>query len=372
MIKFVKDRAALLSAMAKIAVTGPPRSAFPITANMLFNAGPEGLRLAVTDLEVYAEASFPATVESEGSITLPQKAFTEVAKNAPGQELSFTEIDNNRVELRSGSFKATLFGLSAVDFPQKPSSEGRPPFVVEPSLLRDAIGKTIFSVIDGDNTYNLSGVFMFKEDGLLGLVSTDTQRLNVVKFAPLEGEPSFQEESQWGIIVPARGVRALLKCAEGGNPLSLSCSKSHLLCETPGQFLSVRLLDGPFPDYRAVLPKEESPAMAIKREGFMEALRRGSLLAGKNSASKFVFQPGQLTVSSANPELGESSETLTIDYSGPEITAGYNPRYFLEALSAMASEEIRLAPASSDVMMVMTGDSDPDYSSLIVSCALKE
>jgi DNA polymerase-3 subunit beta len=290
------------------------------------------------------------------------------------EEITLRETENHSVALTCGAFNTSLFGLSPDGFPELAEYDEDSLVAVDGRLLADAINKTQSAVVPGDDTYNLSGVQLLKEIEnsvtVMKLVSTDTQRMTLATVLadnldrlPLDG----------GIIVPPKGIQELKKLAEDAPVVELGISKTHLVGVTEMARLSIRQLEGPFPDYRKVIPVENDLRAWFNRQELLDAVKRiNILISGKYSTAKFDFTNDLLTISVANPELGKAEEAVGIDYSGPEIVTGFNPGFYLEILSTMASEKIQLAMRNSKVSYLVTGPEDPGFLAVIVSSSLNE
>jgi DNA polymerase-3 subunit beta len=344
-----------------------------ILANVLLDAQGETLSVTASDLEITYRITIPAEVLEPGRVTLPAKPFADIVKSLAWDEVSLRETENHSVVLTSGTFSTNLFGLSPENFPSLAAYDDSALVAVDGRLLADAINKTMSSTVTGDDTYNLSGVNFLKEAderAVLKLVSTDTQRMSL---ATLIGDDLEKLPIESGVIVPVKGLQELKTMSEDASVVELGVGQNLMVARTDWALLLIRLLEGPFPDYRLVIPVDNDLKAWFYRKELLDAIKRvNTLITGKHSVAKFCFKSGLLTITVMNPELGKAEESVRIEYSGPEVITGFNPGFYLDILTAMASEKIQLAMKEENVSFLFTGPEDPGYLAVVVSSSLTE
>jgi DNA polymerase-3 subunit beta len=288
-------------------------------------------------------------------------------------EVSLQDTENHSVILSSGSFSSNLFGLTPEDYPAFPKYGDCPLIAVNGRLLADAINKTIGATMAGDDTYNLSGVNFVREDDedgpVLRLVSTDTQRLTL---ATVKAGDLDRLNLEMGVIVPVKGLQELRRMTEDMASIELGVAETMIVAKTDWSLLVTRLLKGPFPDYRVVLPLDNDLHAWFDRKEVLDALRRVNSISGKHSVAKFIFREDLLTISAMNPELGQAEESIRIQYDGPEIITGFNPTFHSEILATMSSEKVRLSMKAEKVSYLVTGAEDPGFMAVLVSSSISD
>jgi DNA polymerase-3 subunit beta len=350
------------------------RTTMPILSNVLIKAEDNYVDLTATDLQITTHVRIPAEVIEPGQVTVPAKYFSEVIRNVSGDQVILRETEDSSTILSSGTFSSTFFGLSPENYPHiSPFTSALYSRFDGPQLI-DAINKTINSVAGSDDTYNLAGIFFIKEKedefdtGKIRLVSTDAQRLNL---ATLSGDELENLDIENGIIVPRKGCLAIKNIAESAPTVSFALAGNTLAAKTPEATVVISLLEGPYPDYKLIIPKDNDLIVWFYRRDFLEVLKRLHPLFNKDyQLAKFTFTRDLLTVVMDNPEIGHAEETLGIEYDGPAIEAGFNLSFFAETLNSMNSERISFVLKEGRNAYLMTGQEDPGYFGVFVSAAI--
>ncbi|MDR1545403.1 MAG: DNA polymerase III subunit beta [Deltaproteobacteria bacterium] len=376
MLQFRIKRDDLQKGLNQAGTVAEKRTSIMILNNIHIAAADGEMTLTATDLETTFKGRFPAEVIEPGTLTVPFKTFRDLIRSCSGDVVLLKESDNYSVELDCGSFNTSLFGLSPENYPKTPEIEDVNFIELESRDIIDAINKTLFSVSAGEDTYNLAGIYLIKEEEddetRFRLVSTDAQRLNVSTI-PIRSQEPFELES--GIIVPRKGMQELRNLAETVDRISLGLSSvSGLAAKTDTAFLVVRLLEGSFPDYKTILPTSNDKLVYVQRKEMLDALKRIVIMtdAGYRVAI-FTFTEDLLTIGSTNPNLGKAEEKLRVEYQGPDITSvGFNPLHFVEALSNMRSDRITIQLKEGKVPYLFTGPEDPGYFGIIMSMTVNQ
>ncbi len=348
------------------------RTSLPILSNVMLNAQDERLTITATDLETTFLGVYPARVSKPGQTTVPARKLYEIAKEMPGEEVYLKEKENNYLHISAGRATFDLVGMAAADYPTPPEASGLPQLSLPGQTLAEMIEKTIFSISQEDTRFNLAGLYVQKrkkDDGhRLRFVSTDGHRLSLVD-KELPGLGAFALEQ--GVIIPRKGVVELRKLAEEPGELSLSLNQKMAVVTKDEMKLILRMQEGSFPDYDAVIPKATRRKAVVNRQSFGEVLRRVSLIASDRfQGVRLDFKEGLLEIVSQNPDLGEAREALEMDYSGEAFGVGFNARYFLDLCGAMRSEEISLSFVDEQNPCLIKGEGDPGFLSVIMPMRL--
>lgn len=371
-VKVKREDLAKAAAQANSIATS--KHSMRICAFLLLEAEGDVLSVTASDLEITYRMTLPADVIEAGRATVPAKIFTDLTRNVNYEEVTLRETENQSIILTCGAFSTKLFGLSPESFPEMPDFDDTSLATVDGRFLADGINKTIASIMSGDETYNLSGVQFIKEIEeeipVLKLASTDTQRMTL---ASLMVDDLEKLPLEAGIIVPPKGLTELKKLSDDATVVELGVSKTHLVAITQLAKVSIRLLEGPFPDYRKVIPVDNNLKAWFNRAELLDTLKRIKVfITGRHSIAKFSFGSDHLDIHIKNPELGEAEETVKIEYSGPEIVTGFNPEFYTDILATMASERVQLALSEGSVSYLFTGAEDPGFLAVVVSSELND
>ncbi len=331
------------------------KSTMPILSHVLLEAAKgDTLHVSATDLDVSVSSDHTCEVTKEGRVAVPARQLFDIVRSLPEKDALLKRAANNYLEVRSGAAEFKLVGLPAEDFPALPRFDKVPFVDVEPQPLLEMIELTAFAASSDETRYNLNGVFFEPSEGALRTVATDGHRLSL---AEREMPGDFRVKK--GIILPRKGLaemkKLLLEPAEGETRLGFV--ENSAVLQRPHVKLVMRLIEGVFPDYRQVIPKAGEKSFSVGRDRLFDALRRVSLLSSdKAHAVKLELSPGLLRVLSQNPDLGEAREELPVEYQGDPLAIGFNARYLMDVLGALASLE---AAAARDVTVDLADDLSP-------------
>jgi DNA polymerase-3 subunit beta len=354
------ERSSLLSGLGLVQGIVERRTTVPILGHVLVEPNGSALSLSATDLEVGIRTQV-ACSGKEKSLTLNARKLFEIVREAEGDEVALTTLDNDWVELKCGRAKFKMMGLDPRSFPAMPSQslgkeaagalkkQLKAELVIPTTVLADMIDKTLFAVSPDEARYNLSGVFVESSvPGSARMVATDGHRL-----AMIEREVAgFRMEG--GAIIPRKGLAELRKILDQGGDaevrLSLEGQLAYLKRGTTE--VSMRLVEGEFPDYRGVIPKQSKYKIAVARDALLAAIKRAAIFSSERyHGVKFALSSGLLTVSSTSPETGEASESLDVDFTNEEFAIGFNASYVLQVLGVI--------PAGASVELGLSDDVSP-------------
>lgn len=344
-MQFSIEKEVFIKALARVQGIVEKKNTIPILANVLIEASDNQIMLTATDLEVGMKTSYPATTQNPGKITVSAKKLFEIIKELPEKEIFFHAKENSWIEIRCDKSLFNIVGLSADEFPFFPQIE-KEQFVQLPSdCLKSMIEKTSFSMSNDESKYNLNGLYLRSleenEQQILRFVATDGHRLSLIQM-PMEC--SHIDPLVKGVILPRKGVLELRKIAEeGGDNVHFGFMDNNAIVKKEQTVVVMRLVDGEFPDYSRVIPRNNDHKAVIPRPEFLHALRRMSILSSEKSKGvKIDFRENRLFISSSNPEFGDAHEDLEIAYADEELSIGFNARYLIDILSVMDDEKIAL------------------------------
>jgi len=334
------NRDDLYSGLLKTQSIVEKRSTMPILSNILLEAGNDVLKIKATDLEIAVDTSCPAKVNKEGSLTVPGKKLFEMVKELDTAELRLLKKDNH-LEMRSGKAVFNILGLTAEEFPSFPAYDNQMFFKLPAKVACRMIEKTIYAVSTDEIRYTLNGIFFEKKESQLKMVATDGHRLSLITYS----DPSVKEIGiENGVIIPRKGAGELKRLIEDGDEdLMVSIKDNNGAFKTGNTLLTMRMIEGEFPDYRQVLPAKGEREAKVNKGLLIKALKRVSTLSSEKSRGvKLSFSKGQVDVFTANPDIGEASEAIDADFSGEEITVGFNARYLMETLNSIDEDEVKI------------------------------
>lgn len=338
------------------------RTPIPILGNVLLSAESDGVVVAATDQQIGVRRRCAAKVKKKGATTANGRMLHDIVRELPDGDLSLRSFENHWIEISSGKSRFKVVGIDPQEFPAMPriAKEAEKQVVAVPaSTLGDMITRTLFAVSVDETRVNLSGIYVDRsEEGILRLVATDGHRLAMVT-RKIDGlTPSG------GVILPRKGIVELRRLLEGGDePVSLATKPPVVHASRGAVELSMRLVEGEFPDYRQVIPSNSTRQLSVGLEAFEGALRRVSLVSSEISHGiRLAAESGTLKISSVNPDRGEAEEEIDADFEGKPIVVGFNARYLLDVLNVV-SPGARIEMSLGDELSpgIIKTDDDPEF-----------
>jgi DNA polymerase-3 subunit beta len=389
------DRETLLKGVGRTLGVVDRRGTMPILANFLLQTDENRVVISATDLEVSFRGFYPAEVVEHGALTVQAHYLYNLIKELPGETLDLTGTENSNLKIQEEEARYQLHGLPADQFPPVPEITDQELVQVESRMVKEMIEKTIFSVSIDDLQYHLSSIFWERvgfprggpeaeqamEEGVepdldywLRLISTDGHRLTLIE-RPLQESGQFPIEK--GIHIPRKGMAEVIRFLAEEEQVSLGLGKQSLALKADDRYLFIRILqDKRFPDYRRIIPEGFAYRFAINRRQFFNAIHRISLLSTERFKGVILkLMPDHLEVTFNNPEVGEGRELLGLlmeqgDVERLPMEIGFNARYFLEPLNAMASDMVVLQVNEQDRPCCLVDQTDPHYFSIIMPMSL--
>jgi len=334
------------------------KSSMHILSNVLVAAeGPGRLRLSATDLYLGVTAVVPASINTSGTIAVAARTLFDIVKNLPDDDVTWSLSDSHAVELRCGKVRYRIPAMPGEDFPPLPNPGDADFAHLDANVLSELIALTQYSMSHDDTRPHLAGT-LFEGDGkVVRMVTTDGHRLSKAE-QKTGGKGAMMNFS---MLVPHKGIGELkrllddVKASKGkgdeDSTIGIATSGGNAFFVRDDLSLSVKLADENFPPYSKVIPSKQSRTVVAARAPLVEALRRISLVANdKSGGVQLIIEPGLLRIQSQNPEVGEGSEEVDVDYAGDELRIGFNARYLLDALNAMTYDEVAIE---------LSGERDP-------------
>jgi DNA polymerase-3 subunit beta len=347
------------------------RTTIPILSNVLIQAVAGGVTVVATDQEVAVRRTCTAMVKRKGTLTTGARKLYEMVRELPETDVRIASLDNNWIEVSAGRSRFRLVGMDPREFPAiapPPAKAAGASMQVTAATFTEMIERTIFAVSSDEARTNLNGIFIEAAGAArMRAVATDGHRLAMIVRA-VEG--SAPEK---GVIVPRKAVLELRKVLEGGEEaVTLVVDGGMVHAQRGPVEMSMRLVEGEFPDYHQVVPKKTERVATLGVGDLLSALRRVSVVSSERTRGvKLQVENQRLELSAINPEVGEATEELEVDYDGAALTIGFNARYLIEALSVMAHDrrvEIGLNDDVSPGALREAGD--PDYCYIVMPMRL--
>ncbi|MGH1461950.1 MAG: DNA polymerase III subunit beta [Neptuniibacter sp.] len=357
-MKFVISREALIKPLQLVAGVVERRQTLPVLSNILLVAEEDQLSMTGTDLEVELVGRVTLDEPAEaGSVTVPARKLMDICKSLPDSARIELTLTGQKMVIKAGRSRFTLSTLPATEFPNVEDSPETVEFSLLQHQLRNLIDKTGFSMAQQDVRYYLNGMLLEIADGQLRSVSTDGHRL-----ATCIAEVEAPEGMEHQIIVPRKGILELARLLQSGDEtLKLVIGSSHIRAHVGDFTFTSKLVDGKFPDYERVIPKNGDKILLSDRMELRQVLSRIAILSNeKYRGVRLALTSGYLQVMANNPEQEEAEESLAVDYEGDSLEVGFNVNYLLDCLSILNSDVVRLTLSDSNSSALVEGFDEPD------------
>jgi DNA polymerase III subunit beta len=350
------------------------RSTLPILSNILLATDNGRLKLSATNLEIGINCWVDAQIHEDGATTVPAKLLTDLVNSLPQApvDISVPE-DSNVLNVKSAGSSANIKGMDASEFPLIPSAEGgEPPVRFDASQLKEIIEEVAFAAADDDSRPVFTGVLIQVSEEKITFAAADAFRL-AVRVAPLPGD----DHPRGDILVPARTLTELARIlpSEGQVEMIVTPNRSQVLFHTPQLDLVSRLIEGTFPNYRQIIPKESTTHARVVTKEFAEAAKRAALFARDssnitrvkiNAGANDGLEPGSITVEATAEDLGDNVSTINAAVDGPELQIIFNVKYLADVLTVIGTPEVILEANAPTKPCVIKPVGSNDYTYVIM------
>ncbi|MEX0936007.1 MAG: DNA polymerase III subunit beta [Gemmatimonadota bacterium] len=337
-MKFTITRQNLHQALNAVSASIPSKTTLPVLSNILFEAGDEGIRMSGTDLDVGVRITVPADVEEGGSLTAPGKKLQEIARELADEPV-MVNTRADQIELRCGRSHFKLNGLPAADFPTLPEVSFEGGWTAEGRDLLSLIRHTAFAVSTEESRPVLNGVLWELRDREMRMVATNGHRLAKMT---IPAGPSLETTAQ--LIVPPAALQHVQRLFDEENPVQVGRNGNHLGFSSGGTEVYTRLIEGSYPNYEQVIPKDNDRIAMVQRKPFESAVRRVAAVASDQTHRiRLIFEPGHVRLNVLTPDLGEAHDEMDVGFEGEALTIGFNANYLLEVLRYVGTEEVKMS-----------------------------
>jgi len=369
-MKFTVTTDVVRSALGAVMSAVPQKSTLPILGNVLLEAGNKELKLSSTDLEISITTSIETKITKKGAVAIPAKTFAEIIGALPQTELEIEAI-SNRLEMRFGSGDYKISGISADEFPKLPDVNKSKEIKLSAAVLKRMIQKTSFSVSTDETRPALNGVLWQTRGEKMTMVATDGHRL-----AKIEQENKKLQDLYDDIILPPRALNLLSRLiTDDISEVGLIFGENNIIFTCGNNTLSSRIIEGPYPNYEQVIPKDGDKELVVSRLLLADSVKRVAILANTLTHQvKFSLRKDMLELSATNADVGgEAMERIPCQYQNEELDIGYNANYVLDILKQLDCEEVRFELMSSVSAATITSpDKSDDYLCLVMPLRLAE
>ncbi len=347
-LEITVSRAELLRELTAAQSVVERKTTIPILSNFLFeaSAGEDGqgkLTITATDLDQSLRTSCAAKVKRPGACTIPARKLYDYIRLLPEGDISIKLMDNHWVQLRAGRSNTKMVGMARANFPQVAEFPESGAFKISVQSLRSMIAKTIFAISNEESRYTLNGALLVLKAESMSMVATDGHRLAHIERT---GEALEGISGEKKTLIPRKALSELasLLSATEAETLEFADDEQTLFFRVGGRVLTSRKLTGQFPNYEAVLPRDNNKFVIVRSEDLMGAIQRVAQFADERSgAIKIRLEQNELKISSSSTDAGESEDTIETPYSYDPLVVGFNSAYLIDFLKAIGNQgEVRL------------------------------
>jgi DNA polymerase III subunit beta len=336
-LKIVCTREELAQKLAVVGRGVSSRTAVQILSGILLRAAGDRLELAATDMELSIRTMLSGQVEGDGAVVVPGRLLADLSRLLPENEVTIEyREEENVLHVQCGSAEYRLNTYGAEDFPRLPDVAATVTHTVGADALLETLASVSRAVSRDEARPVLTGILARFGEGKLVMAATDSYRLAYRETAVEGAMPDLEA------IVPARALEELRRLIEPGGSLELGVQENQVIFGVDGTWLTTRRIEGQFPKFDELRPKEFKYEVALPREELLEVVRRTSVMAHRNSPLRLRFAEGEVTVWTQTQDVGEARETLPVRFEGEPLEIGFNAEFLREGIESTSGDELRL------------------------------
>ncbi len=338
-MKFTITREQFKEGLDAVAASVPTKTTLPVLSNLLVEATKDGLRLSGTDLDIAVTTTVSASVDQEGAVTLPAKKLAEIVRELPSAAIRITSAGEQRITIECGRAKFRLLGMPREDFPAFPAVKFEGGWKCSSADLRKLIEHVAFAASTEESRPILNGVLWELRPERMRMVATNGHRLARMDVPAKAGLGASQAD----LIVPPKALEQIRRLFASEDEIEIAKSDNHLGFRSAVTQVYTRLIEGPYPNYEQVIPRENDKASTADKAALCSALRRMSIVASDQTHRiRMALAGGSCKLSVQTPDLGEAQEEMTVTYEGDPLEIGFNATYLLEVLKYIPTDEVRM------------------------------
>jgi len=345
-MKFKINRDHFASGLAQVLNVVGSKATMPILSNVLIEAEKDQVSLTTTNLDLGIRCKITAEVKEPGAVTLPVKRLANIVRELPNLDVSIDASPNHQVKLSSGGSNFRIMGIGKEEFPPLPEFGDEKAYTLDQTELTSMLRSVAYAQSTDETRYILNGVYLNFRDGKFSLVATDGRRL-----ALIAKEMDVPAESAGAIILPAKTVSELAHLLDKGEKVKINFNERRCAFQiatnkdTNGLvdsiYLYSKVVEGNYPNYQQVIPKETHQRIKLERELFLQCVHRAALVCSEKANSvKLKLTSNLLEITAQSPDFGEAHESMAINYSGPDLQVAFNPAFLIDPLKALTKDEV--------------------------------
>ncbi|MEI6463112.1 MAG: DNA polymerase III subunit beta [Verrucomicrobiota bacterium] len=345
-MKFKINRDHFANGLAQVLNVVGSKATMPILSNVLIEAEKDQISLTTTNLDLGIRCKIKAEVKETGSVTLPVKRLAGIVRELPNIDVTLDASPNHQIKLTSGGSTFRIMGIGKEEFPPLPEFGEEKAFTLEQGELAGMLKSVSYAQSTDETRYILNGVYFNFKDGKLSLVATDGRRL-----ALMAKEMDVPASSAGAIILPAKTVGELTRLLDKGEKVKINFNDRRAAFQiatdkdTSGLidhvYLYSKVVEGNYPNYQQVIPKETHQRIKLERELFLQCVHRAALVCSEKANSvKLKLSSNLLELTAQSPDFGEAHESMAIGYSGPDLQVAFNPSFVMDPLKALSKDEV--------------------------------
>ncbi|MBL9202409.1 MAG: DNA polymerase III subunit beta [Opitutaceae bacterium] len=347
-MKFKINRDHFANGLAQVLNVVGSKATMPILSNVLIEADKDHLSLTTTNLDLGIRCRIKADVKETGAVTLPVKRLAGIVRELPNVDVAFDAAPNHSVKLSSGGSTFRIMGIGREEFPPLSEFGDEKAYSLDQAELATMLRSVAYAQSTDETRYILNGVYFNFKDGKLSLVATDGRRLAVIA-----KEMEVPAAAAGAIILPAKTVAELTRLLDKGANVKINFNDRRAAFQiatdkdTSGLvdhvYLYSKVVEGNYPNYQQVIPKETHQRIKLERELFLQCVHRAALVCSEKANSvKIKLSSNLLEITAQSPDFGEAHESMAIGYSGPDLQVAFNPAFIMDPLKALTKDEVFL------------------------------
>ncbi len=369
-MKVTIDQKMLTKKTQGISSVVPTKTSLPILSTFLMEAKKDKVYVTANDLDVSLTTIIDCDVQEDGAVSVPGRKFFEIVRSLPEDSVSI-ECSGEKITIKCRKSRFSMTGKVADEFPKLPQQKSLGTVQMPSKTVNDMIAKTTYAVSNDLTRPALCGVLWRVDGGAFTMVATDGHRLSKVV---LKGK--FSDVETRDVIVAPKALNILRSLLDEKDAVKISLAENHITFDLGDNVIYSRLLEGPFPDYKQVIPKGNSKELVVNREEFTAACRRVAILSSVITHQiRLAIGSDSLTVSVNTPDVGEATEEVHCHFKSEPMDVGYNARYLLDILRSMDTDDVSFLLDRNDnagMLVPVGGSDDLDYRCLLMPLRLND
>lgn len=372
-MEFVTEKADLSRTLDLVLHIVPPKTTIPVLSNLLLEVKKDGITVVSTDLDTSIKTTVPGEVRAEGVITVPARRLGEIVRLMPDDKIRFYLEDDTKIHIECGDTKYGIMGIAEEEFPKIPSIQSKEKIALPSGTLRRMITKTAFAVSKDETRPALNGIFWRVEPHRMEMVCTDGYRL-----AKIEKNGKFPVKGRKDFLVAPKALAQMVHLfgESDEEDVDITVDNNYLVFSFGGTVIYSRLLEGPFPRYEQVIPKDNKKIAVVDRGKAMTACRRVAILSDTLTHQVQVsFDKDSILLRSNTPDLGEATDHVEAEYGHDKMDIGYNASYLTDILKNIDGESVKFCldtPIKAALLEPVEQEKDENYFCLLMPLRLAE